>query len=94
MFCERGNSFVFVSQLRSGPCATGPMLLLQYTDRTNPMDKHVEIMCKCCGMDASPVTAQLFGNAGKEYMEKYGRLLGTSLFALIVSLLKGSLLIL
>ncbi|XP_064604481.1 sterol carrier protein 2-like [Liolophura sinensis] len=47
-------------------------LKMKYSDRTSPMDKHVEVMCNCCGMDASPITAQLFGNAGKEYMEKYG----------------------
>merc|ERR1719320_527271 len=41
-------------------------------DRTNPMDKHVEAMASVRGFDAGPVTAQLFGNAAKEHMEKYG----------------------
>lgn len=41
-------------------------------DRTNPMDKHVELMADIAGIDASPITAQMFGNAAKEHMEKYG----------------------
>lgn len=44
----------------------------QFFDRTNPMDKHVEVMADIAGMDGSPITAQLFGNAGKEHMAKYG----------------------
>jgi len=44
----------------------------KYFDRTNPMDKHVETMADIAGMDGSPVTAQMFGNAGKEHMSKYG----------------------
>ncbi|XP_053989846.1 sterol carrier protein 2-like [Hylaeus volcanicus] len=47
-------------------------LMSKFTDRTNPMEKHVEVMCEIAGMDASPVTAQLFGNAGIEHMKKYG----------------------
>lgn len=41
-------------------------------DRTNPMDKHVELMADIAGIDATPITAQMFGNAAKEHMEKYG----------------------
>jgi len=41
-------------------------------DRTNPMDKHVMAMVENSGMDASPVTAQLFGNAAREHMKLYG----------------------
>ncbi|XP_076440938.1 sterol carrier protein 2-like [Babylonia areolata] len=44
----------------------------KYNDRTNPMDKHVEVMANLRGFEPSPVTAQLFGNAAKEHMEKYG----------------------
>lgn len=36
------------------------------------MDKHVGAMADVAGLDASPVTAQMFGNAGKEHMDKYG----------------------
>jgi len=44
----------------------------KYHDRTNPMDKHVELMADIAGINNSPITAQMFGNAGKEHMEKYG----------------------
>jgi len=36
------------------------------------MDKHVEVMADVAGVDGSPITAQMFGNAGKEHFEKYG----------------------
>lgn len=41
-------------------------------DRTNPMDKHMEVMINCYGMAAAPAAPQMFGNAGREHMEKYG----------------------
>ncbi|XP_038622006.1 non-specific lipid-transfer protein [Tachyglossus aculeatus] len=44
----------------------------KYTDRTNPIDKHIEVMVKKYGLATKPIAAQLFGNAGKEHMEKYG----------------------
>ena len=42
-------------------------------DRTNPMDKHMEVMINRYGMVAAPAAPQMFGNAGREHMEKYGR---------------------
>ncbi|KAG7189846.1 hypothetical protein KM043_017501 [Ampulex compressa] len=47
-------------------------LMSKYMDRTNPMDKHVEIMADVAGISEGPITAQLFGNAGIEHMKKYG----------------------
>ncbi|XP_015600932.1 non-specific lipid-transfer protein [Cephus cinctus] len=44
----------------------------KFMDRTNPMDKHVELMADIAGINESPITAQLFGNAGIEHMKKYG----------------------
>ncbi|XP_031632314.1 non-specific lipid-transfer protein [Contarinia nasturtii] len=44
----------------------------KYTDRTLPMDKHIEIMSNNFDITDSPITAQLFGNAGIEHMRKYG----------------------
>lgn len=44
----------------------------KFPDRTSPMQKHVEVMIDMCGLEASPVTAQMFGNAGIEHMKKYG----------------------
>ncbi|NXT81017.1 NLTP protein, partial [Zapornia atra] len=43
-----------------------------YSDRTNPIDKHVEIMVNKCGPPRAPLAPQMFANAGKELMEKYG----------------------
>mgnify|MGYP003694453385 CR=1 FL=1 len=45
----------------------------KYTDRTNPMDKHMQVMM----VDAAAsrrrrAAAQMFGGAGREHMEKYG----------------------
>ena len=36
------------------------------------MEKHVEVMLNTYGIEASPITAQMFANAGREHMEKYG----------------------
>ncbi|XP_043520916.1 sterol carrier protein 2 isoform X2 [Frieseomelitta varia] len=47
-------------------------LVSKFLDRTNPMDKHVELMANIAGINESPVTAQMFGNAGLEHMKKYG----------------------
>lgn len=44
----------------------------QFTDRANPMEKHIEVMSELHDMDASPMTAQMFGNAGRDYLKKYG----------------------
>ncbi|XP_007430965.1 non-specific lipid-transfer protein [Python bivittatus] len=50
----------------------GPISTSQSDDRTNPLDKHLEIIINKYGMKAVPVAPQFFGNAGKEHMEKYG----------------------
>lgn len=47
-------------------------LASKFTDRLNPMEKHVEVMAKKQGFDASPFAAQMFGGAGREHREKYG----------------------
>ncbi|XP_043941388.1 sterol carrier protein 2 [Protopterus annectens] len=44
----------------------------KYTDRCNPMEKHLEVMINTYGIAAAPMAPQMFGNAGKEHMEKYG----------------------
>ncbi|MCI0820516.1 MAG: lipid-transfer protein, partial [Chloroflexi bacterium] len=45
---------------------------VKYTDRVNPMDKHVAAMVKLRGFETSPVAPQIFGNAAREHMERYG----------------------
>ena len=43
-----------------------------WSDRTNPIDKIIETMSELRGIDPSPLTPQIFANAGIEYLEKYG----------------------
>ncbi|XP_019874929.1 sterol carrier protein 2 [Aethina tumida] len=47
-------------------------LTSKFMDRANPMEKHVEVMVELAGITESPMTAQMFGNAGLEHMKKYG----------------------
>ena len=43
-----------------------------FTDRTQPMMRHMENVLGIQGLDpAAPVATQLFGGAGREYQEKY-----------------------
>ncbi|KAI5864357.1 thiolase-like protein [Durotheca rogersii] len=43
-----------------------------FKDRENPVGTSVKIMAETRGFAKAPGAAQLFGNAGREYMEKYG----------------------
>jgi sterol carrier protein 2 len=45
---------------------------IKYTDRTLPLDKHLEVMVELRGFSPAPGAPQMFGNAGREHMEKYG----------------------
>jgi len=45
---------------------------VKYTDRTNPMDKHMTTMFEVREVEQSPFAPQMFGNAGREHMERYG----------------------
>jgi sterol carrier protein 2 len=47
-------------------------LKAKWEDRTNPLDKHVSVMVETHGITKAPFAPQLFGNAGKEHMQKYG----------------------
>jgi len=47
-------------------------LALKYTDRTQPMDLIISTMSKKFEITKAPMTAQFFGNAGIEHMQKYG----------------------
>lgn len=44
----------------------------KFTDRSNPMEKHIEAMADLADLEPSPLTAQMFGNAALEHMRKYG----------------------
>ena len=45
---------------------------IKFTDRVNPLDKHFGLMVELCGLGQAPGAPQMFGNAGREHMEKYG----------------------
>ncbi|XP_045147744.1 sterol carrier protein 2 [Echinops telfairi] len=82
--CSTGSTALFMcQQLVQGGLADCVLALgfekmekgslnMQFSDRTNPLDKHVKVMVNKFGLAADPVAAQMFGSAGKEHMEKYG----------------------
>jgi len=82
--CSTGSSALYMARraVRGGlaECALAlgfekmemGSLGVKWTDRTNPMDRHVEAMFAVREPEASPPAPQLFGNAGREHMERYG----------------------
>jgi sterol carrier protein 2 len=82
--CSTGSTALFLGkQLVEGGLADCVLALgfekmekgslgVKYTDRINPMDRHVDAMVKLRGFETSPVAPQIFGNAGREHMERYG----------------------
>jgi acetyl-CoA acyltransferase len=45
---------------------------VKYTDRTNPMDRHMMRMFEVRDPEESPPAPQMFGNAGRDHMQLYG----------------------
>jgi acetyl-CoA acyltransferase len=45
---------------------------VKFTDRTNPMDRHVGALLELREWEDAPPAPQMFGAAGREHMEKYG----------------------
>jgi sterol carrier protein 2 len=82
--CSTGSTALFMAkQLVEGGIADCVLALgfekmekgslgVKYTDRTNPMDKHFKLMVELRGFAKAPAAPQMFGNAGREHMEKYG----------------------
>uniref|UniRef100_A0A9L0J276 Sterol carrier protein 2 n=1 Tax=Equus asinus TaxID=9793 RepID=A0A9L0J276_EQUAS len=82
--CSTGSTALFLArQLIQGGMADCVLALgfekmekgslgTKFADRTNPIDKHLEVLANKYGLSAQPVTPQMFGCAGKEHMEKYG----------------------
>ncbi len=82
--CSTGSTALFMAkQFVEGGLAECAMALgfekmekgslgVKYTDRTNPMDKHFKLMVELRGFAKAPAAPQMFGNAGREHMEKYG----------------------
>ncbi len=82
--CSTGSTALFMAkQFVEGGIADCVMALgfekmekgslgVKYTDRTNPMDKHFQLMVEARGFAKAPPAPQMFGNAGIEHMEKFG----------------------
>lgn len=47
-------------------------LTATYTDRANPLELHLQRMAEIYPLESGPVNAQIFGNAGREHMSRYG----------------------
>ena len=43
-----------------------------FTDRVNPLERHIQTMFNAQGAHKAPLAAQMFGGAGGEYQERYG----------------------
>lgn len=82
--CSTGSTALFMArQLVAGGLADCVLAVgfekmekgslgIKYADRTLPLDKHVNLMIELRGMADAPGAPQLFGNAGREHMERYG----------------------
>ncbi|XP_048352980.1 sterol carrier protein 2 isoform X2 [Sphaerodactylus townsendi] len=82
--CATGSSALFMArQLIQGGLANCVLALgfeqmergslsSKFNDRENPVTKHLEVIVNKYGLAAAPVAPQMFGNMGKEHMEKYG----------------------
>ncbi|MGI8921716.1 MAG: lipid-transfer protein [Solirubrobacteraceae bacterium] len=82
--CSTGSSALYLARqaVRGGlaECALAlgfekmekGSLGVKYTDRTNPIDKHAIAMMELRSPEPSPPAPQMFGNAGRKHMERYG----------------------
>ena len=82
--CSTGSSALFLARqaVKGGiaDCALAVgfekmepgSLGVKYTDRTNALDKHAMRMFELREPEQSPAAPQMFGNAGRDHMEKYG----------------------
>ena len=82
--CSTGSSALFLARqaVKGGlvDCALAVgfekmergSLGMKYTDRTPAMDKHMTRMFELRSAEESPFAPQMFGNAGRDHMDKYG----------------------
>jgi acetyl-CoA acyltransferase len=82
--CSTGSSALFLARqaVRGGlvDCALAigfekmerGSLGIKYTDRTNALDKHFMAMAEVREPEESPFAPQMFGNAGRDHMDRYG----------------------
>jgi acetyl-CoA acetyltransferase len=82
--CSTGSSALYLARqsVRGGlaDCALAlgfekmelGSLGVKFTDRTNPIDRHVGALIELREWEDAPPAPQMFGAAGREHMEKYG----------------------
>ncbi len=82
--CSTGSSALFLARqsVRAGivDCALAlgfekmqrGSLAAGYSDRANPMGRHLERMLQLRDAESSPMAPQMFGNAGRDHMDRYG----------------------
>jgi acetyl-CoA acetyltransferase len=79
--CASGSTALYVARSLIGAGAAHCALALgfekmgrvfRYDDRADPLDRHVAGMLERRGPSDALITAQMFGNAGREHMERYG----------------------
>ena len=82
--CSTGSSALFLArQAVKGGIADCTMAVgfekmekgslgMKYDDRTPALDKHMQAMFAVRAPEESPFAPQMFGNAGRDHMEKYG----------------------
>jgi acetyl-CoA acyltransferase len=82
--CSTGSTALFMArQLVEGGLADCVLALgfekmqkgslgANFTDRTNPMDKHITAMISKREFTGAPAAPWMFGNAGRDHMERYG----------------------
>jgi acetyl-CoA acetyltransferase len=82
--CSTGSSALFLARqaVRAGiaDCALAlgfekmqrGSLAAGFTDRANPMERHLTRMFQLRDPEQSPFAPQMFGNAGRDHMDRYG----------------------
>jgi acetyl-CoA acyltransferase len=82
--CSTGSSALFLARqaIKGGlvDCALAVgfekmepgSLGVKYTDRTSAMDRHMARMFELRDPESSPFAPQMFGNAGRDHMDRYG----------------------
>ena len=82
--CSTGSTALFLAVQAVGSGAAECVLALgfekmergslsaKFADRTNPLDRHAQVMLDLQGFENVPGTVQMFGGAGRELMKKYG----------------------
>ncbi|TQN67223.1 Non-specific lipid-transfer protein [Colletotrichum shisoi] len=70
--CSTGSTGLAMARSFVSSGAADCVLVSFFNDRENPTGTTIKMMADTRGITNAPGAAQMFGNAGREYMEKYG----------------------